>query len=164
MADIIRERVCAEVEGDVVVFLIGMRANAIWKVWKWLPVVRAMGRMLPELAARPALGMLASRAHFGIGSAMLVQYWRSSTDLLAYAHAKNEAHLPAWRDFNRTVGVSGDVGIWHETYVVPAGASESIYVNMPRFGLGLAGKLVPAQGRHANTAGRLSIPARSDSE
>jgi hypothetical protein len=26
--------------------------------------------------------------------------------------------------------------VWHETYVVPAGAHETIYVNMPPLGLG----------------------------
>jgi hypothetical protein len=34
---------------------------------------------------------------------------------------------------------SGDVGIWHETYRVAAGASESIYGNMPRVGLARVG-------------------------
>ena len=33
----------------------------------------------------------------------------------------------------------GDIGIWHETYLVPAGSYESIYSNMPRFGLAVAG-------------------------
>lgn len=34
MSKLIKERVCAEVEGEVVVFLIGMRINKLWKVWK----------------------------------------------------------------------------------------------------------------------------------
>ena len=38
---LIKERVCAEIEGDFVVFLIGMRINKLWKVWQWLPVVAA---------------------------------------------------------------------------------------------------------------------------
>jgi hypothetical protein len=53
MSELIKERVCAEVEADVVVFLIGMRINKLWKFWKWLPVVSAMPRMLKELAATP---------------------------------------------------------------------------------------------------------------
>lgn len=48
--------------------------------------------------------------------------------------------------FNRSTAGSGDVGVWHETYRVAAGAHESIYVDMPPFGLGWAGKLVPAVG------------------
>ena len=45
------------------------------------------------------------------------------------------------------IGTSGDVGIWHETYLVGEGRHESVYVNMPPFGLGRAGQLVPAKGR-----------------
>ncbi len=156
MSEIIAERVCAEVEGDVVVFLIGMRLNRFWKFWKWLPVLRAMPRMLAELERDPSLGLLSWRGHFGLRSAMLVQYWRSAAHLQAYARSEAGAHLPGWRAFNRSVGTSGDVGIWHETYVVPPGHREAIYVNMPRFGLGLVGTLLPAKGERASAAGRMA--------
>ncbi len=66
MVELINERVCAEVEGDVVVFLIGMRINKLWKVWKWLPVVAAMPKMVKELSAHPELGMLSSRKILGL--------------------------------------------------------------------------------------------------
>ncbi len=49
MAQVIPSRMTAEVEGDFVVFLIGMRINKPWKVHKWLPVFLAMPRMLKEL-------------------------------------------------------------------------------------------------------------------
>jgi hypothetical protein len=39
MADVIPQRMSAQVEGDFVVFLIGMRINKPWKLHKWLPVV-----------------------------------------------------------------------------------------------------------------------------
>jgi hypothetical protein len=39
------------------------------------------------------------------------------------------------------------VGIWHETYTVAPGQYESIYVNMPRFGLGNAAPFEPVTGR-----------------
>ena len=42
MAKIIEERVSAQIDGDFVVFLIGLRVNAWWKVHKWLPLVKAM--------------------------------------------------------------------------------------------------------------------------
>ena len=156
MSELITERVCAEAEGGVVVFLIGMRVNKPWKVWKWLPVFAAMPRMLRELAARPELGLLSARGHFGLRNFMVLQYWRSAEHLRAYAHAANQAHLPAWQAFNRAVGTGGDVGIWHETYVVPEGHLESVYVNMPRYGLGLAGALFPAKGQRANASKRLA--------
>src|SRR5450755_780756 len=49
MPAVIPERMSAKVDGDFVVFLIGMRVNKIWKVHKWLPVFLAMPKMLKEL-------------------------------------------------------------------------------------------------------------------
>ena len=50
----------------------------------------------------------------------------------------------------------GDVGIWHETYLVPAGQYEAIYSGMPRWGLGRAGTLIPALGRKESARDRVS--------
>ena len=80
----------------------------------------------------------------------------SAEHLQAYARNSDKTHLPAWQAFNREVGTGGDVGIWHETYVVPQGHAESVYVNMPRYGLGLAGALFPAKGQRATAAKRLA--------
>jgi hypothetical protein len=148
------QRLTASIEGSFVVFLIGMRINKPWKIHKWLPVARAMPRMLAELAARPESGMLGGEMWFG-RTTIMVQYWRSVEQLMAYAKDKEAAHLPAWREFNRSVGTNGDVGIWHETYPVTAGAHESIYVNMPAFGLGKAGSLQPASGMRQSAEDRL---------
>ena len=141
----------ASLEGDFVVFLIGLRINQPWKLRKWLPVVSAMPRMLKELYAAPELGLLHHEMWFG-RTTLMVQYWRSAEQLLAYAKNKDAQHLPAWRDFNRCIGLDGSLGIWHETYLVAAGSYESVYVNMPAFGLGKAGALQPAAGRMASAA------------
>jgi len=53
MARVNNQRMTVEIEGDFVVFLIGMRLNKPWKIHKWLPVFVAMPRMLKELAGRP---------------------------------------------------------------------------------------------------------------
>jgi hypothetical protein len=50
---IIPRRVCAELDGEFVVFLIGMRINRPLRVWRWLPVAAAMPRMLIELGRHP---------------------------------------------------------------------------------------------------------------
>ena len=47
------------------------------------------------------------------------------------------------------------MGIWHETYLVRAGDYESVYVNMPPFGLGDATTLVPATGERETASDRL---------
>ncbi len=151
---IIKERMTASLEGDFVVFMIGMRFNQLWKIHRWLPVVRAMGRMLRELYAHPEMGLLHHEMGFS-RTLILVQYWRSTDQLLAYARNKDATHLPAWRDFNRAIGTDGTVGIWHETYSIKAGAYESIYANMPPFGLGKAGTLEKIGGSRETAAGRL---------
>jgi hypothetical protein len=151
-----RERVTATLEGDFVVFLIGMRINKPWMVHKWLPVARAMPRMLKELHRRPELGFIHGEIWFA-RNLMMLQYWRSMDQLLAYAKNKDAEHLPAWRSFNRAVGTDGSVGIWHETYAAAAGSYENVYVNMPLFGLGKAGKIQPAAGSRQSAAGRLGV-------
>jgi len=158
MARMIEKRVCAEVDGGFVVFLIGARINRPWKVWKWWPVATAMPRMLAELARQPELGLLHARNMFSFPDAMVIQYWKSFEALEAYAKARDKAHLPAWQAFNKAVGSNGDVGIWHETYIVEPGKYETIYNNMPPFGLGLAGRLVDAVG--ARQAARQRVMAK----
>ena len=92
---------------------------------------------------------------------MVVQYWRSFEHLEAYARTKDAKHWPAWVAFNKRVGSSGDVGIWHETYLVPAGAYDSVYNNMPPIGLGAVSRLIPAAGRKASAAGRAGDSRRA---
>ena len=151
----IKGRMTAAIEGDFVIFLIGMRIHKLWKVWKWLPVFISMPRMLAELGKSPELGLLHAKTFFSLRSPYLVQYWRSFEDLHAYSVNRDNAHLPAWRAFNKAVGTNGDVGIWHETYLIKAGQHESVYANMPPIGLGLAGGLKPVEGRNRSAKGRL---------
>src|ERR1700722_20128283 len=133
MSEIIQRRVCAELDGEFVVFLIGMRINKPWKFWRWLPVARVMPGMLAELAKQPELGLLHARTQFGFPNVTVIQYWRSFETLEAYAKKRDAAHLPAWQAFNKAIGSNGDVGIWHETYLVRAGQYENVYNNMPPF-------------------------------
>ncbi|MBA5689229.1 DUF4188 domain-containing protein [Rugamonas apoptosis] len=149
-----RERLTATIDGDFVVFLIGMRLNQPWKVHKWWPVAAAMPGMISELRRQPELGLLHAEMWFS-RTLIMVQYWRSMDQLMAYATSKEAAHLPAWKAFNQSVGTDGTVGIWHETFAVAAGAYESVYVNMPAFGLGRAGSLEAATGRKQSAANRL---------
>ena len=146
MARIIERRVCAEMDGGFVVFLIGMRVNKPWKIWKWLPVALAMPKMIVELSRRPELGLLHAQTQFSFPNVTVTQYWKSFEALEAYAKARDKAHLPAWQAFNKAVASNGDVGIWHETYVIEPGKYENIYNNMPPYGLGAVGRIVDAVG------------------
>ena len=149
-----RNRMTARIDGDFAVFLIGMRINNPLLIHKWLPVVTAMPRMMKELYQRPELGLLSHEIWFG-RTIIVVQYWRSMDDLLHYAKSKDLEHLPAWQKFNKSVGTSGDVGIWHETYLVGPGSYENIYANMPAFGLGKAGTLLEAKSGLKSATERL---------
>jgi hypothetical protein len=135
MAKVHPGRYTAETEGEFVVFLIGMRINKPWKPHKWLPVFLAMPPMIRELEAHPEKGMMRAKLSV-IGSSIgYIQYWRTFEDLARFARNPDDPHLPAWKRFNKRIRGSGDVGIWHETYRVSAAGSESVYGNMPRWGL-----------------------------
>ncbi|WP_062785052.1 DUF4188 domain-containing protein [Novosphingobium capsulatum] len=152
MPTILPGRRTAKTTTPLVVFLIGMRINRFRAVREWLPVSRAMGPMLAELSAAPDSGFLGYEPMLrGLRTIMLVQYWRDFDSLEAYARSRDHTHWPAWVAFNKAARQQrGGVGIFHETYAVPAGGSETIYVDMPAFGLGKAMGLVPAtEGREA---------------
>jgi hypothetical protein len=151
-------RMHATMDGPFVLFLIGMRFNAPFKPWQWWPVVSSMPRMIRELSMRPELGFISAETWFGRTTLML-QYWRTPEQLLAYASDRGSAHLPAWKQFNQRIARAGDVGIWHETYLVGPGQYENIYTNMPPFGLGRAGTLVPVGAKRETASERLRAQA-----
>jgi hypothetical protein len=158
MGSIIDRRVIAHIQGDFVVFLIGMRINRPSKPHKWLPNLRAMPKMLKELEAAPAEnGFL---GYMNLGLLSLVQYWRSFDHLEAYSRARDKEHWPAWLEFSRLMKDSrGDVGIWHETYLIRAGEYESIYSGMPLMGLAKAAQLADVSGETEAARGRLGAVA-----
>ena len=148
-------RFAGRLDGDFIVFLIGMRVNQFWALNKWLPVTRAMPRMLRELFEQPELGLLHAEYFLSWRTATVLQYWRSYDHLEAYAHAGDKAHLPAWAEFNKAARGNTAVGIYHESYLVAPGQYETVYANMPRFGLAKAGEMVPAVGSMSSAAARL---------
>ena len=151
---IISGRMTAQMDRPFVVFLIGMRINNWLAIDQWWPVANAMPKMVRELYANRELGFLG--AHFWFGrTTIALQYWNSYEQLEAYARMKDLEHLPAWAAFNRKVAATGAVGVWHETYIVEPGQYENIYSNMPRFGFGAAGELVPATGARERAGQRL---------
>jgi hypothetical protein len=162
VAKINEQRLAANIEGDFVVFIIGMRVNRPWRVRSWFPVFMAMPRMIAELEKDPESGFLGYEQRLSPRSPVLVQYWRSYEHLHRYARSKDGEHFPAWVAFNKRVGSNGDVGIWHETFRVRAGEYECVYNNMPAYGLGKAAELVPASGRRATASGRLGVTDGSD--
>lgn len=143
-------RITHAYEGELVVFLIGMRINRWWRPDLWLPVFNAMPPMLAELSKDEESGMLGYRLLLGEGGPMLVMYWNSHEKLYAYASNPDATHRPVWARFNRRARQApGAVGIWHETFQV--GVAESIYAGMPVRGLAKATSAVPV-GRRGDRA------------
>ncbi|MGF9697947.1 MULTISPECIES: DUF4188 domain-containing protein [Paenibacillus] len=153
MGNIHKGRHTAEIDGEFVVFIIGMRINRLWAVHKWLPVFKAMGPMIRELYMNPDTGFLGTEYFISWRGVTLLQYWRSYDELEKYA--RGGLHLEAWKRFNKSIGSDGSVGIYHETYKAGPGSYESIYANMPKFGLAKVSNHVPATGRMETSRRRM---------
>lgn len=162
MAELNTERVTAELDGDFVVFRIGMRINTLWRIYEWLPVFRAMAKMLDELETDPESGLLGYDTKVGIRNHEVVQYWRSFEKLRKYALDMDARHAPAMKWTNQQMRESDAFGIWHETYLVQDGAYETVYHNVPPIGLGKAGTRSPATERRRTAAGRLGLTEGDD--
>ena len=156
MTTVIPARMTHDFDGDLVVFLIGMRINRPWRIDLWLPIFSAMPRMLAELMNDKESGLLGYRLSFGAGGPFVVQYWNSHEKLYRYASDRDSGHRPAWAAFNRrSRKAPGAVGIWYETYVVER--AESIYVGMPVAGLAAATSAVPVARRGETAVERLGV-------
>jgi len=162
MTELNTDKVTAELDGDFVVFRIGMRINTLWKVHRWLPVFRAMPKMLEELDEGSESGLLGYDLKLGIRNHEVVQYWRSFEKLRKYALDADAGHASAITWTNQLMRESDAVGIWHETYLVRNGAYETVYNNTPPIGLGKAGTLYPATERRRTAAGRLGLTEGND--
>jgi hypothetical protein len=152
MAKVVAGRMSADIEGDFVVFLIGMRFNRPWHVIKNVYAFTRRPKMLRYLRQHPEAGLLHAMLVIGPDGPMVIQYWRSVEQLEGFARDARAPHHPAWKGWNKLIGYQKPhVGIWHESYQVKAGQYECLYGNMPRFGLAAAGELVPVE-RKGNSA------------
>lgn len=146
MSEILKGRYTAQIETPFVVFLIGLYVNRWRAVRHWLPTVLAMRPMLKHLAGADR-GLLGHRTVWYWRGVEVIQYWRSFEELERFARDTQGPHWPAWRRFYQGVRDDGPVGIWHETFVIQPGGYETLYGNMPRFGLAAAGEAVPLTDR-----------------
>lgn len=157
MSKVLKGRQMADVAAagdEVVVFLIGMRINKPWKISRWWPMLLGMPRMLSYLERHPEKGLLGYQQAL-LPAPITVQYWRSFADLERFARDVDDPHLEPWRRFNRRIGASGDVGIWHETYRVRPANIETIYGNMPPTGLAAALGVMPVPRGRDSAAARI---------
>lgn len=155
MTKILNGRFTAQTDKPFVVFLIGMRINKFWRFDQWVPVANAMNPMMQTLFTNPEKGFLHAEFFWNFSGPCIVQYWRSFEDLENFARNPSEPHIGPWKKFNQAVASNGIVGIWHETYTVNPDQFESVYSNMPKFGLAAATEHVQAIGRKETAKLRL---------
>jgi len=164
----IEQKVAAERDEPFVVFHIGLRINAFWKLHRWVPIFLIAPRMVRELVADSESGLLGSRTVLGPGIRNIgfVQYWESFEALRDYARDSDRLHFPAWQEYYED-GTKEDaaVGIWHETYVVQPDEYETVYNNMPPHGLAASEgtEILPAAEQRQTAAGRLGHTDGTDS-
>ena len=138
-------RQAAKTDQKFIVFVIGMRSNHWWKIWKTIKIAIQMAGMQKELA-QTDLGCLSMENWFG-RTTISLQYWKSFEELEAYSQANR--HMKAWREY----ASNKSVGVWHETYEIKS--HEAVYVAMPSFGLGKAIGTVCAKGAMKTARKRL---------
>src|SRR5215218_2926865 len=156
MSKIFNGRYTAKTDQPFVVFLIVMRVNKCLRLDNWHPTASAMGTMLQTLFTNPEKGFLHAEFFWNFNGPVLIQYWRSFEDLERFARNPSDPHLGPWKKFNQAIGADGTVGIWHETYTVNSNQFESVYGNMPKFGLAAAMEHVPAIGRRETASKRIN--------
>ncbi len=151
-------------EGDLVVFLLGMRPRWTWRIGQAIFASRAMFRMQDELDQDVddggAAGYLGGFNAVTTKGPLVVQYWRSFEALERYAHDADAEHRPAWLAFYAMTHGAGAarVGLWHETFRVPAGAHESIYADLGGpVGLGAAVGVQPLSARGLTSRERVGV-------
>jgi len=124
--------------------------RALLPAWR---LARAIDRSAAE-AIRSAAGLLHSErfslswTHFGVW-----QYWQSFEELEAWSH--RPPHSEWWRQVLERMRTRGDLGVYHETFLVPRDRLESIYLDCAPVGLATFGTLGEPVGAMTASRGRL---------
>lgn len=154
MGKVVKGRYTAKINDSFVIFVIGFRINRLWAIHRWVPIIVQMQKMIIELYRNKELGFLDMKFFLSWKGITLIQYWKSFDHLEQYAK-KGQTHLKAWKSFNQKVAKGNTVGFYHETYIVEPGNYETIYVNMPVYGLARASEHIPVRGKRETASGRL---------
>ena len=153
----------AEIEGDFAVFITGMRINKYWKIHQWYPNFRDMRKILMSLFSnQEEYGALCAHHAWTPRGPILIGYFRSVEQLEKFANDPNQPHAEVWARYFKRMKNNGDVGVWHETFVVRSGEYEAAYVYMPSAtGLAMGTKHVPIERRGNLAADRRATGARA---
>jgi len=135
---------------DLVIIYLGMRANSVGGI----KTLASFGPQIRKAVADKPDGLL---LHENLVFSMLPphagmrEYWRDFDSLEKWA--RSGVHSRWWKTFLRN---RGGTGFWHETYL-RGGQIESVYIDMPPFGLSKFGDREPARGSMFSARRRLGI-------
>ena len=148
--DVITGRWVADPPPGITLVLFGLRVNRWARVWSWLPLVRALRRMLAGAEASPDDSGLLWASSWRDGRTFTVlSYWRDMEIAMGWAQDARFRHVSVWRRYNRgRVGDSGDVGLWHEVIEIDPERLHTIYRDMDRRGLAAATRYEEAHAAH----------------
>lgn len=152
-------RMVAELPGSVdelALVRFGLVARRV-SAWRYL---RRLGSEVEREAAgaiRSGAGLLHSE-RFAIGWRHLgfLQYWAGFGALDAWS--RRAPHADWWRGAVERMRSRGDLGVYHEAFVVPRDRVESIYLDCPPVGLSAFGTLAEPVGPRTTAAQRLGRP------
>lgn len=143
-------------EQGFIVLLVGVRINQWWRLTHWWRVLKHFRSLRKELSAKQGGPLLGHESFWG-NPLLSVQYWRSWEELEEWARRRGGDHREVWTEYTQRFRHAGAVGVWHETYIIEPGYYETVYNNMPPFGLGRIARLEPAKGKAGRAAGRLTL-------
>jgi hypothetical protein len=134
-----------------------VRLGLVTRKLRALPYVIKMGRAI-DRSSRGAIeagaGLLSSERFLaGWGHFVVFQYWASFEALESWSH--RPPHSDWWRGALDRMRTRGDLGIYHETFLVPKDSVESIYLNCPVVGLSSFGTKGEAVGPSTTSRDRL---------
>ncbi|KAK0833573.1 hypothetical protein LTR73_001335 [Friedmanniomyces endolithicus] len=132
-------------DDEIVVFLIGTRVNH--PMGLFAPGFAAVGDMFGQMAKdcdnhAEEFGFLGMTSWLNNGTretnneVLQVAYFRTPEGLHEFAHSKY--HTNAWDWWNTNYKTHPHISIYHETYHIPKGHWETIYINSHRSHLGSA--------------------------
>jgi hypothetical protein len=141
---------------DLIVIYLGMRVNSprgFPTLMKFSPPV-----MQKALTPNPDGLLLHENLFYSLlpPHAGFRQYWRDFDSLERWA--RSGVHKQWWQNF---LADPKGTGFWHETYARNR-EIESMYVNMPAFGLGKFAPTVQARGSMFSARQRVGIPGESE--
>jgi hypothetical protein len=149
-------RVVAELPGSVEELCL-VRLGLVARKLSAIRFVRWYGRNI-DRSAREAIvagtGLLRSeRFAFGWGHLGFLQYWSGFEALDDWSH--RAPHAEWWRAAAERMRTKGDVGVYHESFLVPRANVESIYLDCPPVGLASFGLTADPVGPKTTARDRL---------